>query len=31
VTDGVRFLLAPAGIIGKRLTYQQRIGAEATT
>ncbi len=31
VTDGVRFLLAAAGIIGKRLTYQQLIGAGATT
>jgi len=31
LTDGVRFLIAAAGIIGKRLTYQELIGAEATT
>jgi transposase-like protein len=31
LTDGVRFVLAAAGIVGKRLTYQNLIGAEATT
>ena len=31
VSDGVRFLLAAAGIVGKRLTYHDLIGAEATT
>lgn len=29
LTDGIRFLIAAAGIIGKRLTYQELIGAEA--
>jgi transposase-like protein len=31
LTDGVRFVIAAAGIFGKRLTYQELIGAEATT
>lgn len=31
LTDGLRFLRAAAGIIGKRLTYAELIGAEATT
>jgi transposase-like protein len=31
LTDGLRFLRAAAGIIGKRLTYAELIGAEART
>ena len=31
MSDGLRFLRAAAGIIGKRLTYAELIGAEATT
>ncbi len=31
VSDGARFLLAAAGMFGKRLTYAGLIGAEATT
>jgi len=29
LTDGMRFLIAAVGIIGKRLTYQELIGTEA--
>ena len=31
VTDGLRFVLAAAGLFGKRLTCSNLIGAEATT